>query len=212
MPKVPVFNIEGEAVGERELKDSVFGVPVNEGLLHEVVVMYQANQRVGAASTKRRGEVRGGGRKPWRQKGTGRARHGSIRSPLWRGGGITFGPKPRDYGYRLPKKAVKKALKCALSAKVRDQEMVIVEDLSFDRPRTQEMARILANLKQTGKALIVTAGLDENVYKSTRNIPGVDTMRAEDLNAYQVVAHDSLIMTSAAVDKVEEVLDNGQPA
>jgi len=212
VPKVPVFNIEGEAVGERELKDSVFGVPVNEGLLHEVVVMYQANQRVGAASTKRRGEVRGGGRKPWRQKGTGRARHGSIRSPLWRGGGITFGPKPRDYGYRLPKKAVKKALKCALSAKVRDQEMVIVEDLSFDRPRTQEMARILANLKQTGKALIVTAGLDENVYKSTRNIPGVDTMRAEDLNAYQVVAHDSLIMTSAAVDKVEEVLDNGQPA
>ena len=212
MPKVPVFNIEGEAVGERELKDSVFGVPVNEGLLHEVVVMYQANQRVGTASTKRRGEVRGGGRKPWRQKGTGRARHGSIRSPLWRGGGITFGPKPRDYGYRLPKKAVRKALKCALSAKVRDQEMVIVEGLAFDRPRTKEMARILNNLKRTGKALIVTAGLDENVYKSTRNIPGVDTMRAEDLNAYQVLAHDSLIMTSAAVDKVEEVLDNGQSA
>ncbi|NLP18409.1 MAG: 50S ribosomal protein L4, partial [Firmicutes bacterium] len=158
------------------------------------------------ASTKSRGEVRGGGRKPWRQKGTGRARHGSIRSPIWRGGAITFGPKPRDYTINIPKKIRNLALKSALTAKVAAGELIVVEELNFDVPRTRKMVGILENLKVGGKALIVTGGPNAMVAKSARNIPGVKSLPATALNVYDLLLHGQLILTEGAVAKVEEVL------
>ena len=206
MPRVPVYNTAGEAVGEVELRDDVFGVEVNEPLMHSAVVMYLANQRVGTAFTRTRAEVRGGGRKPWRQKGTGLARHGSIRSPLWRKGGVAFGPRPRDHRIRMPRKARRNALKSALSAKVRANQLYVLDRLELEAPRTREVARILRNLRLTGRTLLVTAGVDPRVYKSSRNIQGVSTTPAPDLNAYQVLSHDRLVMTRDAVARVEEVL------
>lgn len=205
MPSVTVYNTEGQAVGELELSNKVFGAEINRALMHDAVVMYLANQRVGTASTKTRGEVRGGGRKPWRQKGLGRARHGSIRSPLWVGGGTVFGPKPRDYRQQMPKKARRQALRSALSAKVKAGELVVLDRLELKEPKTRLMAGVLKNL-QAPKALVVTAAPDETVIRSSRNLPGVETGVAKDLNVYQVLKYPKLIMTRDAVAVVEEVL------
>lgn len=206
MPKVPVFNMEGEQVGEIELNDAIFGAEVNEPLVHQVVVMQLANRRAGTHKVKTRGEVAGGGRKPWRQKGTGRARHGSIRSPIWRHGGTVFGPVPRDYGFSMPKQARRKALISALSAKVGAGELVVVDDLRLAEAKTRAMASVLEKLDAQRSALIVTAERDENVQRSSRNLPGVDSVVAQGLNVYDVVSHDKLVMTKSAVTKVEEVL------
>lgn len=206
MPKVPVYNLEGQQVDEMELPAAVFDAPVNPGLMHRAVVMYLANQRTGTAATKTRAMVRGGGRKPWRQKGLGRARHGSIRSPIWRGGGVTFGPQPRDYRQKMPKKARRGALRSALTDKLREGSLLIVEGLSLAEPSTKGMARILSNLKAGRHPLIVTAEHDSTVYKAARNLPGTAVMAARDLNTYAVLRHGSLVMAREAVAAVEEVL------
>ena len=205
MPNVPVYNTQGAQVGEIALNDNIFGVKVNQALLHEAVIMQLAGARQGTASSKNRSAVRGGGAKPWRQKGTGRARVGSRRSPLWTGGGVIFGPTPRDYGYNLPKKARRQALKSALSSKVAAGEIRVLESLEVAEPKTKLMAGILEKL-QIKKALIVTANLETNLYKSTRNIPGVTTMVTEGLNVYDILACDQLVITKEAVGKVEEAL------
>ncbi len=205
MPKVALYNTQGSQVGDIDLKDEIFGIEPNESVVHEAVVMQMASFRRGTSSTLSRGQVRGGGRKPWRQKGTGRARVGSIRSPLWRGGAITFGPKPRDYSYSIPKKKRRLALKSVLSAKVIDGEIIVLDQLSFEAPKTKEMVKVLEALKAE-KALVVTADVDENVFKSVRNIVGVTPINAAGLNVYDIISHDKLIITKDAVAKVEEVL------
>ncbi len=207
MPKVALYNTDGQQVGDIELNDEIFGVDVNEPLIHQAVVRHLANQRQGTVATKTRAVVSGGGRKPWRQKGTGRARHGSIRSPIWVGGGTTFGPQPRDYRQSMPKKARRAALRSALSAKVRDGEFVVVDQLRFDAPRTKEMVRILGNLAQgASKALVVTVDGDRNIRLSSRNLPGVGTSRAADLNVYDVLDHTKMVVTKDAIAQIEEVL------
>lgn len=206
MPKVSVYNLEGQTVGEIELSDVVFGAPVNETLLHQAVVTYLANQRQGTASTKTRAEVRGGGRKPWRQKGTGRARQGSIRAPQWVGGGTVFGPKPREYRLAMPKKARRAALRSALSAKVREGNLIVLESLTLPEPKTKLMAGVLGRLAAERKPLILLAERDRNVELSTRNLPGAATMQATDLNVYQVLSHEKLVLTKDAVAKLEEAL------
>ncbi|MGI6225163.1 MAG: 50S ribosomal protein L4 [Peptococcales bacterium] len=205
MPKVALYNKEGSQIGEIQLSDEIFGIEPNESVVHEAVVMQQASLRRGTSSTKSRGEVRGGGRKPWRQKGTGRARVGTIRSPLWRGGAIIFGPKPRDYNYSIPKKKRRLALKSVLSAKVLDGELIVVDEINLEQPKTKEMVKIL-NALNAEKALVVTAELDETVSKSARNIPGVMPLFVSALNVYDLLTHDKLILTKEAVAKVEEVL------
>jgi large subunit ribosomal protein L4 len=205
MPTVPVFNIQGSPVGEIALSDAVFGAKVNKALLHEAVVMQLASRRQGTVAVKNRSTVRGGGRKPWRQKGTGQARAGSRRSPLWTGGGTIFGPMPRDYDYNLPKKARRQALKAALSSKVVAGELIVVDDLNLNEPKTKVMQEILGNLK-ANKALLVISQVDDNVIKSARNLPGVATMATEGLNVYDILAHDHLVITKNAVGKVEEAL------
>ncbi|MBE0466634.1 MAG: 50S ribosomal protein L4 [Candidatus Desulforudis sp.] len=205
MPKAAVYNTAGEQVGEIELSDAVFGQPVNEAVLHEVVVMQLANRRRGTHDTKVRSEVRGGGRKPWRQKGTGRARHGTIRSPIWRGGGIVFGPHPRDYSYRIPKKVKRLALKSALSAKAGAGQVLILDKLDLSAPKTREIIRLLDNLKANEGALVITAEKDANVEKSARNIPGVKSLEARQLNVYDLLDHAHLVITRDAVARVEEV-------
>ncbi|OWZ84489.1 50S ribosomal protein L4 [Natranaerobius trueperi] len=205
MPKVALYNNEGSQVGEVNLQDSVFATDINEKLMHDAVNMYLASQRRGTSSTKQRGEVRGGGQKPWRQKGTGRARHGSIRSPIWVGGGITFGPKPRDFALKMPKKAKKKAIKSALSTKLQNGELLILEEINMEAPKTKEIIKLLENLKVNNKAMVVTAESDINVYRSTRNIPGVSSMIAKNLNVYEILNHDQLIITKDAVSIIEEV-------
>lgn len=205
MPKVAVYNVSGEQVSEIELKDSVFGVEVNKHVLYEVVKNQLANKRQGTQSAKTRGEVRGGGRKPWRQKGTGRARHGSIRSPLWVGGGVVFAPKPRDYRYTLPKKVRRLAMKSALTSKVNNNELIVLDELNLQTPKTKEMASILKNLKVDRKALIVMADKNEAVIRSARNIPGVETTSVNTLNVYDILKYDKFIITKDAVQKVEEV-------
>lgn len=207
MPKVAVYNIDGEQVGELELNDDVFGVEVNEPLMHQAVVRHLANQRQGTVATKTRAEVAGGGRKPWRQKGTGRARHGSIRSPIWVGGGVTFGPQPRDYRQKMPKKARRAALRSALSGKISAGEFVVVDKLELEAPRTKEMVRVLGNLTDPGdRALVVTVDKDSNVALSVRNLEGIGAARASDLNVYDVLNHTKLIVTKDAIAQIEEVL------
>ncbi|WP_217608665.1 50S ribosomal protein L4, partial [Bacillus sp. GbtcB15] len=191
---------------EIELNDSVFGIEPNQHVLFEAVIMQRASLRQGTHKVKNRSEVAGGGRKPWRQKGTGRARQGSIRSPQWRGGGIVFGPTPRSYAYKLPKKVRRLAIKSALSSKVVDNSIVVLEDLALNAPKTKEMASVLKGLSVEKKALIVTADNNENVALSARNIPGVTVVTANGVNVLDVLNHDKLIMTKAAVQKVEEVL------
>lgn len=206
MPKVALFNQTGSQVGEIELNDSVFGIEPNNHVMFEAVVMQRASLRQGTHKTKIRSEVAGGGRKPWRQKGTGRARQGSIRSPQWRGGGTVFGPVPRSYSYKLPKKVRRLAIKSALSSKVQSENILVLESLAFEAPKTKEFKTVLSGLSVNTKALIVTAGLEENVALSARNIPGVTVVTADGINVLDVLNHDKLIMTKAAVEKVEEVL------
>ena len=205
MAKLDVLNMSGEIVGEIQLNDSIFGVEVNKQVLHQVVVNYLANQRQGTQSAKTRAEVRGGGRKPFRQKGTGNARQGTIRAPHFVGGGVVFAPKPRDYSYVLPKKIKRLALKSALSSKVQNGEIVVLEDLAFEAPKTKAMLGVLKNINADKKALIVTLDKDENVVLSAGNIPGVKTSFIGQLNVYEILNHNSFIITKAAVEKLEEV-------
>lgn len=207
MPKVAVYDITGNKTGEMELNDNVFGVEVNEAVLHQAVVMQLANQRQGTAATKTRGLVRGGGRKPWRQKGTGRARAGSIRSPLWVGGGTVFGPQPRSYAFSMPRKARRLALKSALTAKVEGGEFFVVENIDFEAPKTKNVVKMIADFKATDdKALIITAEALENVEKSSRNIPGVKAIASTGLNVYDLLYHDKIFVTKDAISRIEEVL------
>ncbi|MBS4175710.1 50S ribosomal protein L4 [Bacillus sp. FJAT-49736] len=206
MPKVALYNQTGSQVGEIELNDSVFGIEPNQHVLFDAIVMQRASLRQGTHKVKNRSEVSGGGKKPWRQKGTGRARQGSIRSPQWRGGGTVFGPVPRSYSYKLPKKVRRLAIKSALSSKVLEANILVLESLSFDAPKTKEFAAVLKNLSVAKKALVVTDGTDANVALSARNIPGITVVDANGINVLDVVSHDQLIMTKAAVEKVEEVL------
>jgi large subunit ribosomal protein L4 len=202
---VAVYDMNGSQVDEIELSDAVFGIEPHAAVLHDAVVMQLASMRRGTHAVKNRAAVRGGGRKPWRQKGTGRARHGSIRSPLWVGGGVVFGPKPRSYAYKLPKKVRRLAMKSALSSKVRDEELIVLDDLKMEQPKTREMVKVLGNLKADRKALVVSSNYDENVALSARNIPGVKFIQAEGLNVYDILNHDKLILTRDAVARVEEV-------
>jgi len=205
MAKVSVLNMAGENVGEMELKDNVFGIEINQYAVHEVVKNYLANQRQGTQSAKTRSEVRGGGRKPYRQKGTGRARQGSTVAPNHVGGGIVFAPKPRDYRYSLPKKLRRLAMKSILTSKVVEKEMIILEDLKMDAPKTKEMVKVLSNLNAEKKALIVMGHKDENIIKSAANIPGVTTTLVTTMNVYEIINHNSFIITKDAVHKIEEV-------
>jgi large subunit ribosomal protein L4 len=206
MPKVTLFNQTGSQVGEIELADAIFGIQPNEAVLFDAVIMQRASLRQGTHKVKGRSEVRGGGRKPWRQKGTGRARQGSIRSPQWRGGGIVFGPTPRSYAYKLPKKVRRLAIKSALSTKVLENNVIVLDNLALNSPKTKEMVAVLKGLSVEKKALIVTADSNEAVTLSARNIPGVTVITASSVNVLDVLHHDKLIMTKAAVEKVEEVL------
>ena len=205
MPKVDVYDIEGKKVKTLELKEEVFGIAPNEAVVHSVMVNYLANQRQGTQSTKTRAEVSGGGRKPWRQKGTGRARQGSIRAPHWVGGGVALGPKPRSYNYTVNKKEKRLAIKSMLSSKVLENELIVVEKLPLKEIKTKEMARILNNLKVEGKAVILLPQKDEIVQKSARNIEGVKTLQVETINVYDLLKHKNLVVTEDTVKKLEEV-------
>jgi len=205
MPKVNVYDMSGKEVEQIELSEDIFGIEVNEHVLYEAVKNQLANKRQGTQSTKTRAEVRGGGKKPWRQKGTGRARHGSSRSPIWVGGGVTFGPKPRDYSYKLPKKVKRLAMKSALSSKAENNEIIVVDNLKLEEIKTKEMKNVLSNLNASKKALIVMDEKDENVVMSARNIPNVITATVNTLNVYDILNFDSFIITKDAVKKVEEV-------
>lgn len=206
MPNVTLYNMEGSNLGDFELSEAVFGIEPNEAVVHEVIVAYRAGLRAGTHSSKSRGEVRGGGRKPWRQKGTGRARVGTIRSPLWRGGAIIFGPKPRSYEKSVNRKKVLLALRSALSAKTAENALTVVDQLSFEAPKTKDMLKVFSALSVAGKTLLVLAEDNENVAKSARNIPGVEIVTVKELTTYDVLNAKNLVMTKDAVAKVEEVL------
>ncbi|CAM3234762.1 50S ribosomal protein L4 [Sporolactobacillus spathodeae] len=206
MPKLSVFDQKGAEVGNVELADSVFGITPNEHVVYQAIVMQQASRRQGTHAVKNRSAVRGGGRKPWKQKGTGRARQGSIRSPQWVGGGTVFGPTPRSYAYKLPKKARRLAIKSVLSEKVVDNDLIVLDGLAFDAPKTKDFIAVLKNLSVSEKALVVTQDFDDNVILSSRNIPGVTVLTATEVNVLDVVAHNKLIVTKEAAEKLEEVL------
>ena len=195
----------GEESGSIELKNEIFGITPNADAVHAVVKNYLANQRQGTQSAKTRSEVRGGGKKPFRQKGTGRHRQGSSTDPSQVGGGVAFAPKPRDYRYTLPKKLRRLAMKSALSSKVLENEIIVLDALSLEAPKTKEMVKVLDNIKSSKKALIVTAEKDENVVKSAANIPGIRTVLVTTMNVYEIINHTSFIVTKEAVDKIEEV-------
>ena len=204
MPTVGVFNKEGNKVADMELNEKVFATEVNEYALHQVVVALLANKRQGTHSTKTRSEVRGGGIKPWRQKGTGRARQGSIRAPQWIKGGIVFAPKPRDYRVSVPKSMRKVAMKSALTSKVQENQMIVLESLAFEAPKTKNMVEMLKAF-EANKALIITAESNEAVYKSARNIQGVSVIPANNINVYDILKYEKLFITKDAVSKIEEV-------
>ncbi|MCL6627480.1 50S ribosomal protein L4 [Alicyclobacillus shizuokensis] len=204
MPKVTVYNMAGEQVGEIELSEKVFAAPVRSDLMHQVVLMYLNNARRGTHSTKGRSEVRGGGRKPWRQKGTGRARQGSIRAPQWKGGGVVFGPKPREYTMKLPKKVRRAALYSALSSKVGEGKLVVLDNLDLPEIKTKHVVALLQRL-ELNKPLIVDAEVDEKALLSARNLPDVKYISAGSVNVYDVLRHDHLVLTRDAVEKVQEV-------
>ncbi len=204
MAKVSVYNIDGNKVGDMELNDAVFGVEVNEHLVHMAVLSQLANNRQGTQSAKTRSEVSGGGRKPWRQKGTGHARQGSTRSPQWTGGGVVFAPKPRDYSFKMNKKEKNLALKSVLTSKVAEEKMIVVEGLSFNEIKTKNMTAVLDNLK-VSKALVVLNDNDKNVVLSARNIPDVKTALTNTINVYDILKYDRLIVTKDAVATIEEV-------
>ena len=205
MLKTNVYNMSGELVGEIELSEAVFGVAVNESVVHDVVKNHLANRRQGTQSALTRAEVSGGGRKPWRQKGTGRARQGSTRAPQWTHGGIVFAPKPRDYSYTLNKKAKRLALKSVLSAKVAETNLVVIDSIKMEAPKTAEFAKFLNAVGSEGKALVVTAEADANVVKSGRNIPGCEVTFANLINVYDVINANKLVVDKAALAKIEEV-------
>ena len=200
-----MLKMDGTEAGTIELMDEIFGIEVNQYAVHAVVKNYLANQRQGTQSAKNRGEVRGGGRKPFRQKGTGRGRQGSTTSPNHIGGGVVFAPKPRDYRYSLPKKLRRLAMKSALSSKVEGLQIIVLDSLKMEQPRTKEMLKVLANVKAARKTLIITDIKDENVIKSTTNIPGVKTTMVGEMNVYDIVNHTSLILTQDAVNRIQEV-------
>ena len=205
MAKVTMLNMAGAEAGIIELNDAVFGIEPNQNAVHAVVKNYLANQRQGTQSAKTRAEVRGGGRKPFRQKGTGRHRQGSTTDPSQIGGGIVFAPKPRDYRYTLPKKMRRLAMKSALSSKLIENEIIVLDELKFEAPKTKEMVKVLENIKAGKKALIVMAEKDENVVKSAANIPGVRTALVGTMNVYEIINHTNFIVTKAAIEKIEEV-------
>ena len=205
MPKIDVYNIEGKKVNDVELKEDIFGIIPNEELVHSVIVNYLANQRQGTQSTKTRAEVRGGGKKPWRQKGTGRARQGSIRAPHWVGGGIALGPKPRSYSYKLNKKERRLAIKSCLSSKVIENELTVVDKFGFNAIKTKEVAKMLNSLKLEGKTLILLPEKNEIIQKSARNIKGVKTLSVNTINAYDLVNYKNLVVTLDTVKRLEEV-------
>ena len=205
MPKVDVYDIEGRKVKTIELKEEIFGIKPNEAVVHRVLVNYLANQRQGTQSTKTRSEVSGGGRKPWRQKGTGRARQGSIRAPHWVGGGVALGPKPRSYNYTINKKEKQLAIKSVLSSKLAEKELIVVENLPLKEIKTKEMVRVLNNLKVEGKAVVLLPQKDEIVQKSARNIEGVKALQVETINVYDLLKHKNLVVTEDTVKKLEEV-------
>ncbi len=205
MPKVDVYNIKGQKVGDINLSDEIFAVEVNKVAMHSAVVNILANARQGTQSTKTRSEVRGGGRKPWRQKGTGRARQGSIRAPQWVGGGIALGPKPRSYSYTLPKKVKRLALKSALTTKVMENDIIVLDDLKLEAIKTKEMVNVLNNLNIDSSALIVLPEVDKNVVLSARNIKNVKTATTNTINTYDILKFNKFIVTKDAVAKIEEV-------
>lgn len=206
MPKLTVLDVTGKQVGDIELNDSVFGIEPNEHVIYEAVIMQRASLRQGTHATKNRSAVRGGGRKPWRQKGTGRARQGSIRSPQWVGGGTVFGPSPRSYSYKLPKKVRRLAIKSALSAKVRDNETIVLDQLTMESPKTKAFAEVLKNLSVNEKALIVVNDNNEATALSARNIPTVKLVTTDQVNVFDVVDSGKLILTKDAAEKLGEVL------
>ena len=205
MPKIDVYDIEGKKVNDVELNEDIFGIIPNEELVHSVIVNYLANQRQGTQSTKTRAEVRGGGKKPWRQKGTGRARQGSIRAPHWVGGGIALGPKPRSYSYKLNKKERRLAIKSCLSSKVIENELTVVDKFEFNAIKTKEVAKMLNSLKLEGKTLILLPEKNEIIQKSARNIKGVKTLSVNTINAYDLVNYKNLVVTLDTVKRLEEV-------
>lgn len=205
MPKVDVYNIKGQKVGDINLNDDIFAVQVNEVAIHSAVVNILANARQGTQSTKTKHEVRGGGKKPWRQKGTGRARQGSTRSAQWVGGGIVLGPKPRSYSYTMPKKVKRLALKSALTTKVVDNNIIVLDDLKLEAIKTKEMVNVLNNLKIDTTALIVLPEVNENVVLSARNIENVKTATINSINTYDIIRYKKFIVTKDAVAKIEEV-------
>ena len=206
MLKVKVYNQEGAEVKDLELNEAVFGIEPNKQALFDMVLLQRASLRQGTHKVKNRTELSGGGKKPWRQKGTGRARQGSIRAPQWRGGGVVFGPTPRSYKFKLNRKVRRLALKSALSTKIIDNEFMALEAIKFDAPKTKEMVKVLANLDAPTKTLIVVDEIDENVARSANNIPGVKLLDARRVNVYDILNSDKLIMTEAAIKSVEEVL------
>ena len=205
MAKVTMLNMTGAEAGTIELNDEIFGIEPNQNAVHEVVKNYLANQRQGTQSAKTRAEVRGGGRKPFRQKGTGRHRQGSSTDPSQVGGGIVFAPKPRDYRYKVSKKVKRLAMKSVLSSKVEEKEIIVLDELKFDAPKTMEMVKVLENVKAQKKALIVMAEKDENVIRSAANIPGVRTALVSTMNVYEILNHTNFIVTKDAINKIEEV-------
>ena len=205
MPTIDVYNVEGKKVSTVDLKDEIFGIEPNEAIVHSVLINFLANQRQGTQSTKTRAEVRGGGRKPWRQKGTGRARQGSIRAPQWIKGGIALGPKPRSYKYRVNKKERQLAIRSLLSAKVLDNELTVVDKLEVKEPKTKVMAQALTDLKVTGKTLIILSDKNENVYLSSRNIEGVKTIQLNMINVFDLLNCSKLVLPLDTVKKLEEV-------
>ena len=204
MSKVSVYNMEGQQVGELELNDAVFGVEINEHLVNQAVKLQLANKRQGTQSAKTRSEVSGGGRKPWKQKGTGHARQGSTRAPQWTGGGVVFAPKPRDYSFKMNKKEKRIALLSALSSKVADNKIVVLDAFNLDEVKTKKFAEVMSNLK-VDKALVVIEGENKNVVLSGRNIPTVKVSAANEINTYDVLKYETLVVTKAAVEKLEEV-------
>lgn len=204
MASVFVYNMEGAQVGTIELSDSIFAVPVNEHLVHQAVVAQLANKRQGTQSAKTRSEVRGGGRKPWRQKGTGHARQGSIRAPQWKGGGVVFAPKPRDYSVKMNKKEKRAALKSVLTSKVAENKFIVLDELTLPEIKTKQMKAVLDNLK-VAKALIVTKESDDAVIRSANNLPTVKTAVTNTINVYDILKYDTMVVTKEAVEAIEEV-------
>ncbi|MGE5389504.1 MAG: 50S ribosomal protein L4 [Deltaproteobacteria bacterium] len=207
MPKVALYDMSGAQIGELDLSENVFGIEPNEAVLHQFVKMQLANKRVGTSSTKSKAEVSGSGKKPWRQKGTGRARVGQKRNPVWKGGGIAFGPKPRDYSFKMPRKIRRLAMRSALSSKVLDKNIIVVDQLSFEEPKTKQMVQALEALKAGKKTLVVTTGEQQNVMKSARNIPGVKPLGVDFINVYDLLKYETLLITKDAVARVEEVFN-----